>query len=175
MKVKKRWQKSLIKLKLTHLRQYLKRTHDDYTKYSPFEEPFVRRFHKTDNVIPLMNINYSCSQLKKSMRFLRECKLRNHETSLMKVFSCSTKPNVLPKSNNYNSKIISDIATIYDVVTVLTSEFSLKKHSDPKARSNTLTTSFYNLNNLFSKKHSGIFVDRTVVSFHLSILRKILG
>ena len=55
MKLKKKWQENFIEMKLIHLRYYL-----------------------TLQETPMKNLINTCHVLKKSMKLLRECHLRNH-------------------------------------------------------------------------------------------------
>lgn len=164
MKVKKRWQENIVKFKLTHLRQYFLRT---------YIYPTAKDFHRNNVVLP--RLDSLCNQLKKSMKFLHECKFRGHKVFLVKVFPSSVLPNSLNKSSDSSSKEILNIAAAFDVVAVLTPEALSRKYSRLKPKSSVSVTYFYNMNNSFPEKYSGIFVDNAAISFHQSMLKKILS
>ena len=63
MKLKKKWQENFIKVKLIHLRHYLK-------------------LQKTLN----KNLLDTCHAMKKSLKLIRECHLQNSQPQIHKLF-----------------------------------------------------------------------------------------
>ena len=174
MKIKKKWRENLVKLKLTHLRQYLSPPNDHSLHfYKRINESSTQELYR-NNIIPT-RLNSTCNELKKSMKFLRECNLRNYKIVFLKVFSHCSEPNLSAKLYNYNCKELSHIIPIFDIVVVISNKTLLDIHGRPQRDNNAYLTHFSKSNNFYTEKNSRIFVNNTLKKFYVSLFRKALS
>lgn len=174
MKIEKKWRENLVKLKLTHLRQYFSPPNDhSLHSYKRINESSTRELYR-NNIIP-QRLNSTCHELKKSMKFLRECKLRNYEILFLKVFSYCSEPNLSTKLYNYNCKDLSNIIPNFDIVVVFSHKTLLPKHRRLQRNNNVYLTYFSKSNNLHTENNSRVLVNNTLKKFYVSLLRKALS
>lgn len=171
MKIKKTWQENLVKLKLTHLRQYL----PSPTRGTINSE--IPAYLIAGKQTTVQHLEDVCSQLKKSTKFFQECSFRNH--SMIKVGMPLVSKNCgLPLGlRKRNLKKIALLSTkeMPAVITVLDDIILSERNIAIQCRKNHKSITyfhFFDKSSIVSQKNTGTFTCKALELFYASLLQK---
>ena len=164
MKIKKTWQENLVKLKLTHLRQYL----PSYTHGTINSETSARML--AGKLTAVQHLEDVCSQLKKSTKFFHECSFRNH--SMIKVGTpLGLRKRNLKKTAMLSAKEMPAMITILDDITLSEKNLAIQCRKNHKS---ITYIHFLNKSSIVTQKNTGTFTCEALRLFYASLLQKYL-
>lgn len=162
MKIKKTWQENLVKLKLTHLRQYLPSS----TRGAMNSE--ISAYLIAGKQTTVQHLEDVCSQLKKSTKFFQECSFRNHSMIMVGT------PLGLRKRNFKKTALLS-AKEKPAVITVLDDIILSERNIAIQCRKNHKSITyfhFFDRSSIVSQKNTGIFTNKALKLFHASLFQE---